>query len=108
MFILLGLGTVLDPFSVLFLTIPLLAPIMNQLGVNNIWYGVLAVKMATIGMFTPPVGINCYMLKIVRPDLELGEIFRGATWFLIAEAITMTLLIAFPKISLLLPGLMYG
>jgi C4-dicarboxylate transporter DctM subunit len=108
MFIFLGLGTVLDPFSVLFLTIPLLAPVMRQLGVNGIWYGVLAVKMATIGMFTPPVGINCYMLKIVRPDLDLGEIFRGSVWFLWAEAIVMTLLVAFPNISLLLPGLMYG
>jgi len=108
LFIFLGLGTVLDPFSVLFLTIPLLSPVMNQLGINNIWYGVLAVKMATIGMFTPPVGVNCYMLKVVRPDLELGEIFRGSIWFLSAEAIVMTLLVAFPQISLVLPSLMYG
>lgn len=107
MFIFLGLGCVLDPFSVLFLSIPLLAPAMEAIGVNLIWYGVLVVKMATIGMFTPPVGLNCYMLKIVRPDFELGEIFRGATWFLAAEAVVMALLIAFPAISLLLPALMY-
>jgi C4-dicarboxylate transporter DctM subunit len=107
MFIFLGLGCILDPFSVMFLTVPLLSPIMKELGVNSIWYGVLVVKMATIGMFTPPVGLNCYMLKIVRPDFELGEIFRGAIWFLGAEAITMVLLVAFPQISLLLPGLMY-
>jgi len=107
MFIFLGLGCVLDPFSVLFLTIPLLSPAMKLLGVNMIWYGVLVVKMATIGMFTPPVGLNCYMLKIVRPDFELGEIFRGATWFLAAEAVVMTLLITFPQICLWLPGLMY-
>ena len=107
MFIFLGLGCVLDPFSVLFLTIPLLAGAIETLGINLIWYGVLVVKMATIGMFTPPVGLNCYMLKIVRPDFELGEIFKGATWFLAAEAVVMALLIAFPAISLLLPTLMY-
>jgi len=107
MFILLGLGCILDPFSCLFLTIPLLSPIMKQLGVDQIWYGVLVVKMITIGMITPPVGVNCYMLKVVCPELDLWEIFRGATWFLTAEAVIMTLLVAFPQISLLLPNLMY-
>ena len=107
MFMFLGLGCVLDPFSVLFLSIPLMSPAMKLLGVNMIWYGVLVVKMATIGMFTPPVGLNCYMLKIVRPDFELGEIFRGAMWFLAAEAVVMTLLILFPQICLWLPGMMY-
>jgi C4-dicarboxylate transporter DctM subunit len=106
-FMYLGLGCVLDPFSMMFLTVPLLAPVMKVLGVNLIWWGVLVVKMATIGMITPPVGINCYMLKIVCPELDLGEIFRGAMPFLAAEAVVMTLLIAFPQISLLLPGLMY-
>lgn len=107
MFILLGLGCILDPFSCMFLTIPLLSPIMKELGVNTIWYGVLVVKMITIGMITPPVGVNCYMLKVVCPELDLWEIFRGATWFLTAEAVIMTLLVAFPQISLLLPNLMY-
>jgi C4-dicarboxylate transporter DctM subunit len=107
MFIFLGLGCVLDPFSVIFLAVPLLAPIIKQLGVNDIWYGILVVKMATIGMFTPPVGLNSYMLKVVRPDLDLWEIFRGAMWFLWAEAVVMVLLIAFPQVSLFLPTMMY-
>jgi len=106
MFMLLGLGCVLDPFSVMFLAIPLLAPVMRALGVDPVWYGVLAVKMITIGMFTPPVGLNCYMLKIVLPDFELGEIFRGVIPFLVAEAVVMTLLIAFPQIILWLPNAM--
>lgn len=106
MFMLLGLGCVLDPFSVMFLAIPLLAPVMRALGVDSVWYGVLAVKMITIGMFTPPVGLNCYMLKIVLPDFQLGEIFRGVIPFLVAEAVVMTLLIAFPQIILWLPNAM--
>ena len=107
MFMFLALGCVLDPFSVIFLTIPMLSPIIKELGVDPIWFGVLVVKMATIGMFTPPVGINCYVLRIVLPDFSLGEIFKGASWFLAAEAVVMALLIAFPIITLWLPHAMY-
>lgn len=106
MFILLGLGCVLDPFSVMFLALPLLAPAVRMLGVNSVWYGILAVKMITIGMVTPPVGLNCYMLKIVCPEFDIWEIFRGVIPFLLAEAVIMTLLVAFPQIILLLPNLM--
>jgi TRAP-type C4-dicarboxylate transport system permease large subunit len=106
MFLFLGMGCVLDPFSVMFLAIPLMSPIMKALGVDPVWYGVLAVKMITIGMFTPPVGLNCYMLKIVLPEFELGEIFRGAIPFLVAEAVVMGLLIAFPQIIMWLPNAM--
>ena len=107
MFMFLALGCVLDPFSVIFLTIPVLSPIIKELGIDPIWFGVLVVKMATIGMFTPPVGINCYVLRIVLPDFSLGEIFKGASWFLAAEAVVMALLIAFPIITLWLPHFMY-
>jgi len=107
MFILLGMGCVLDPFSVMFLALPLLAPIMRMLGVNPVWYGILAVKMITIGMVTPPVGLNCYMLKIVCPEFDIWEIFRGVIPYLVAEAVIMALLVAFPQIILLLPGMMF-
>lgn len=107
LFIFLALGCVLDPFSVLFLTIPLLSPIMKEMGVDPIWFGILAIKMTTIGMITPPVGLNVYMLKTIRPDLSYSEVFRGSAWFLAAEAVVMTLLVAFPAITLWLPGQMY-
>ena len=107
MFMFLALACVLDPFSVLFLTIPMMSPIVKALGIDPIWFGVLVVKMATIGMFTPPVGINAFVLKIVLPDFSLGEIFKGASWFLAAEAVVMALLIAFPVLILWLPHFMY-
>jgi len=107
MFIFLGLGCVLDPFSVVFLAVPLMAPIIRELGINSIWFGILVVKMTTIGMFTPPVGLNVYMFKTLRPDFSYSEVFRGALWFLSAEAVVMALLIAFPQITLLMPRLMY-
>ena len=107
MFMFLGLGCVLDPFSVVFLAVPLLAPIIRGLGINSIWYGILVVKMTTIGMFTPPVGLNVYMFKTLRPDFSYSEVFRGAMWFLSAEAVVMALLITFPQITLWLPAMMY-
>ena len=107
MFMFLGLGCVLDPFSVVFLAVPLLAPIIRELGINSIWYGILVVKMTTIGMFTPPVGLNVYMFKTLRPDFSYSEVFRGAMWFLSAEAVVMVLLISFPQITLWLPAMMY-
>lgn len=107
MFMFLGLGCVLDPFSVVFLAVPLLAPIIRGLGINSIWYGILVVKMTTIGMFTPPVGLNVYMFKTLRPDFSYSEVFRGALWFLSAEAVVMALLITFPQITLWLPAMMY-
>lgn len=107
MFMFLGLGCVLDPFSVVFLAVPLLAPIIRGLGINSIWYGILVVKMTTIGMFTPPVGLNVYMFKTLRPDFSYSEVFRGAMWFLSAEAVVMALLISFPQITLWLPAMMY-
>jgi len=106
LFIFLGLGCIIGPFPLMYLTIPLMAPIMKGLGVDLIWYGVLAVKMATMGMITPPLGINCYMLRLVLPELSIQEIFKGASWYLMADVVIIALLIAFPKISLLLPSMM--
>lgn len=106
LFIFLGLGCIIGPFPLMYLTIPLMAPIMKALGVDLIWYGVLAVKMATMGMITPPLGINCYMLRLVLPEFTIQEIFKGAGWFLMADAVIVVLLVAFPQISLALPSLM--
>ena len=106
MFIFLGLGCIIGPFPLLYLTIPLMTPIMKALGVDLIWYGVLVVKVATMGMIMPPLGINCYMLKLVLPEFSLEEIFRGSIWFLMTDMVIVALLVAFPQISLLLPSMM--
>ena len=106
LFIFLGLGCIIGPFPLMYLTIPLMAPIMKALGIDLIWYGVLVVKMATMGMITPPLGINCYMLRLVLPEFSIGEIFRGSLWYLLADVAIIALLVAFPQISLVLPGMM--
>lgn len=106
LFMFLGLGCVIGPFPLMYLTIPLIAPIMKSLGVDLIWYGVLAIKVATMGMITPPLGINCYILRMTYPEIPIGEIFKGARWFLLADAVSVALLVAFPQISTLVPNLM--
>jgi tripartite ATP-independent transporter DctM subunit len=101
------LGMFLDPLGVMLLTLPIFLPIYETLGVNEIWIGVLVVKLIEIGLLTPPVGLNAYVVKgVVGDAVPLTTIFRGLLWFLACEAVIMALLIGFPAISLWLPSLM--
>jgi len=101
------LGMFLDPLGILLVTLPVLLPMFQKLGLDLIWFGVIVVKYLEIGLLTPPVGFNVYIIKTVVGDsIPLETIFRGVAWFLGCEVIIMTLLIAFPQISLYLPSLM--
>jgi len=98
------LGAFLDPMGVLLLSLPVIFPIFKAAGIDMIWMGVLLVKYLEIGMLTPPVGLNVYVVKgVVGNLIPLPTIFRGVMWFLGAEVIIMALLIAFPGISTYLP-----
>ena len=101
------LGMFLDPLGVLLLSLPILLPMFEALGLDLIWFGVLVVKFVEIGLLTPPVGLNVYVVKsVVGSEVELETIFRGVAWFLACEVVIVFLLIAFPGISTYLPGLM--
>jgi C4-dicarboxylate transporter, DctM subunit len=101
------LGMFLDPLGLLLLTLPLLLPMFESLGLDLIWFGVLVVKYIEIGLLTPPVGLNVYVIKsVVGPDISLETIFKGVAWFLVCEVIVVLLLVGFPSISLYLPSLM--
>ena len=101
------LGMFLDPLGVLLLSLPLLLPMFESLNLDLIWFGVLVVKYLEIGLLTPPVGLNVYVVKsVVGSEIELETIFRGVTWFLGCEVIVVLLLVTFPEISLFLPNLM--
>ncbi|MAF46682.1 MAG: TRAP transporter large permease subunit [Rhodospirillales bacterium] len=103
------LGMFLDPLGILLLTLPILLPMFEILQLDLIWLGVLVVKYLEIGLLTPPVGFQVYVVKsVVGDEISLETIFRGVGWFLACEVVIMTLLIAFPQISLLLPNLMYN
>ncbi|MCB1475164.1 MAG: TRAP transporter large permease [Rhodobiaceae bacterium] len=102
------LGMVLDGLGMMILTLPVIYPAMMALGFDPVWFGVIVVKMIEIGLVTPPVGLNCYVVNGVRPDIPLETIFRGVLPFLVGEIIIMTLLIAFPEIVLFLPNTMFN
>ncbi|MDA4848529.1 TRAP transporter large permease [Hoeflea poritis] len=101
------LGMFLDPLGVMLLTLPILLPILDALDVSLIWVGILLVKYMEIGMLTPPVGLNVFVLKgVVGNSISLGTIYKGVAWFLLAELIVVSLLILFPQITLFLPSVM--
>ncbi|UJQ94651.1 TRAP transporter large permease [Mariluticola halotolerans] len=101
------LGMFLDPLGVLLLSLPIMQPMFAAVGADPIWLGVIIVKYIEIGLLTPPVGFNVYVVKSVVGDtIPLGTIFRGVGWFLLCEVIIMALLIGFPQISLFLPNSM--
>ena len=64
------------------------------------------VRVCEIGLITPPVGMNCYVLKGAFPEVPLGDIFRGIWWFVVADLVNVVMLVAFPQIALFLPSLM--
>jgi tripartite ATP-independent transporter DctM subunit len=101
------LGMFLDPVGVMMLTLPVFLPICRELNMDLLWIGVLVVKLVEVGMLTPPVGLHCFVLKSIAGDkVPLTTIFRGAVWFLSADALVIALLVFLPSISLFLPGTM--
>jgi tripartite ATP-independent transporter DctM subunit len=101
------LGCFLDSIGILLLTLPIILPVARQAGIDLIYFGIILVKLLEIGLVTPPVGLNVYVMKGALGNLiPLPVIFRGVTWFVLTDLVTLTVLIAFPAISLVLPRMM--
>jgi tripartite ATP-independent transporter DctM subunit len=98
------LGMFMDAIGMLLLTLPVVYPAVIALGFDPIWFGIIAVKMAEICLITPPIGLNCFVVNGVRPDIPLGEVFRGVALFFIADVITIAALLMFPEIVTWLPN----
>jgi len=99
------LGCLMDSLAVIMLTLPIVYPITMQLGFDPIWFGVIIVLVTEMGVITPPVGINVYVVAGVAKDVPLPTIFSGAMRMLVAQAILVCLLLLFPQIALWLPSL---
>jgi TRAP-type C4-dicarboxylate transport system permease large subunit len=97
------LGMFMDAIGMLLLTLPVVYPAVIALGFDSIWFGIIVVKMAEVCLITPPIGLNCFVVNGVRPDIPLSDVFRGIALFFIADVITLGVLIAFPDIILWLP-----
>lgn len=100
------LGCVMDSMAMIVLTLPIIFPIIVQLGFDPIWFGIVLVVVVELGIITPPIGINLFVIKSVLPDVSLGEIYRGVIPFILTDIVRLAILVAFPAISLLLPSLM--
>jgi C4-dicarboxylate transporter DctM subunit len=100
------LGCLMDSLAMIMLTIPVFYPAVTALGYDPIWFGVIIVLVAEMGVITPPVGINVYVVAGVARDVPLQVIFRGAMNMIFALGLTAILLILFPQIALFLPGIM--
>ncbi len=99
------LGCLMDSLAMIMLTIPIIYPVILSTGLDPIWFGVLIVIVAEMGVITPPIGINVYVVAGVARDVPLHTIFKGTLHMLYALIALALLLIAFPKIALFLPQL---
>jgi tripartite ATP-independent transporter DctM subunit len=100
------LGMFLDGIGMVLLTVPIILPTIEHLGINPIVFGVLVVRMVEIGLITPPVGLNVYVLKGVAPNISMGDMFRGCGWFVCVDILNLAILLMFPQIILLIPQTM--
>lgn len=98
-------GCFIDALALILLTIPIFYPVILELGYDPIWFGVIAVVITQMGVITPPVGVNVYVVSGIERDIPLTEIFKGAMPYLLMLVLSSILLIVFPQICLFLPGL---
>lgn len=100
------MGCFLEPVSIMLLTLPILTPILQAYSIDLIWFAVIVVKLLEMGMVTPPMGLNIFVVKgALGDEVTLGQVFRGIFGFLMSDFVTLALIIAFPIMSLWLPSI---
>jgi TRAP-type C4-dicarboxylate transport system permease large subunit len=106
LFIYLILGCVMDTMSMTLLTVPIFYPLILALGFDPIWFGVMVIWMCEMGMITPPVGLNVFIIKGVAKDVPMSTVFKGVMPFVLADVLGVVILIVLPQTATLLPNLM--
>jgi tripartite ATP-independent transporter DctM subunit len=101
------LGCVLESLSMILLTIPIFFPIVLALGYDPVWFGILIVVVVEIGLITPPIGVNLFVIRSVMPDIAMGTVMRGVLPFIAADLVRVLLIAAVPALSLWLPQLLF-
>ncbi len=102
------LGCFLEGFAMLVLTLPIFFPIIIELGIDPIWFGVMVVLALEMGLISPPVGLNVFIVKSIAPGVTLGQIFSGVALFWVMMLVTLIIIVMFPQIALFLPTTMFG
>jgi tripartite ATP-independent transporter DctM subunit len=109
LFILFGyviLGMFMDAIGMLLLTLPVVYPAVMALGYDPIWFGIIVVKMAEVCLVTPPIGLNCFVVSAVRPDIPVSTVFRGVGPFVVADFLTVAVFLIWPEVITWLPSQM--
>ncbi len=100
------LGTAMEELSMILLTVPIFFPLVVSMGYDPVWFGIIIVVVVEIGLISPPVGMNMFVVRSLLPQVSTATIFRGVTPFAIADVMRLGILVAFPAISLYLPSLL--
>jgi tripartite ATP-independent transporter DctM subunit len=100
------LGCLLDSLAMVLLTIPIVFPIIKSLGFDPVWFGIIIVMVVELGLITPPIGMNVFVIKAIARDVPLEKLFRGVMPFVVAQILLIAILVAFPQIALWLPSTM--
>jgi C4-dicarboxylate transporter DctM subunit len=100
-----ALGCIMDSMTIVLLTVPIFFPVIVRLNFDPIWFGILVTRVTEIGLITPPVGLNVYIIRGIS-NIPIGTIFRGVTPFIIADFFNMAILMSVPQLSLFLPSMM--
>lgn len=99
------LGMFLDPISMLLISVPIIYPVVIQLGYSGIWFGIIVVKMTEIAIITPPFGLNAFVVAGISEDISVDQAFRGVLWYLPLDVLTIVLLFIFPGLVTWLPSI---
>jgi TRAP-type C4-dicarboxylate transport system permease large subunit len=100
------LGTAMEELSMILLTVPLFFPVVTSLGYDPIWFGIVIVIVVQIGLISPPVGMNIFVVKSLLSHLSIGTVFRGVTPFTVALVAMLAIVVAFPGLATWLPSFM--
>lgn len=99
-------GCILDTMAMILLLVPIVYPVILSLGFDPIWFGIILVTVAELGMITPPMGINVFVINTIAPDVKLTTIFRGVIPFIVTDIVRLVILVIFPVLVLWLPSQM--
>jgi C4-dicarboxylate transporter, DctM subunit len=97
------LGCLMDAMAMIILTVPIIFPVISQLGFDPIWFGVIIVMTVELGLIHPPVGMNVFVIKSVVKDVSFTTIFKGVIPFVATDLVRLIILIAFPLLATWLP-----
>lgn len=102
------LGCVLEGLSMMLLTVPIFFPLVQSLGADPVWFGIVIVMIVEISLITPPIGMNIFVIRTILPEVPIGTLYKGVMPFIVADVIRISIIIIFPAIVLFLPELFFG